>query len=784
MIKNKSTANKNSKSDFVNLAELVNLFLKNWKVFMISIFCFLGVGVLYLLIKNPVYSVDALILLREDDKKTSSLGSSPIAMLSGASDLGSLMGSKNVDNEVTVLNTRKIMKRSILDLNLHVVCKAREGLKNVNLYPDCPFNITVDPLRVDTMKYNIEFSIKPLENNQYKISGKYNGGKFESIVSQFPSIVKTPSIDVSIDRNINWGVVPGEKEKKIDVVIINPNVLTALLNKEMSVGATSKKTSVIRLAVQTDNVKLSQDLINRMIEIFNEYAIEDKNLIAERTYEFVEDRLGKITTELSSVERQAEKYKQDNNLTDISSEAKLFLEQMGEYERNRIETQIQLNMVQYIGEYVKNPENKEKLIPSIGIEDKGLLATIAKYNETLIERNNLERSSSSSNPALVLINSQLVSMRENIFANIGNISRSLEIMLRDIKNQDITTNSRIRAVPRQEREFLEIKRQQEVKQTIYSFLLQKREETELNLAATAPKAKIIDEPMPGIKTVAPKKLTTLAIMLFLGFVLPFIWFYIKKFLNTKIETKEEIESFTNVEVVGEICQVNNNERIVVKPHETNSAVELFRLLRANLMFTFEDASQKVILLTSSVPSEGKTFISINLALSFALTEKKVLLVGLDIRNPKLGDYIHLPKLKGVTNYLTDIELTPEELIQPSTIHPCLDIVQAGPIPPNPNELLLRKRLDELFASFRQQYDYIIVDTAPIGIVSDTLLLNRLVDVCLYVFRIGYADKSSISLLNSISESKKLKNLYVVVNGVDLKQQKSVYGKYGYKNSNP
>jgi len=774
---NKSIVNKQKSQDnSINLQELVSILVKNWKVFFVCAGMSLGIGILYLSTKSTIYSVDALILLKEDDGQ--SFGISPASVLSGASDLTSLMNSKNVDNEITVLNTRKIMKQCILDLNLHVVCETKNKLKTVNLYPNCPFDITVDNLKVDTLKQKLKFSINPLGNGQYKILGKCNKTKFESVISQFPDTIKTPSIDVFIDKKNTAGSEIEVKEKKINVKILNPNVLAVLRNQQMSIGTTNKKTSIIRLATATSNIKLSQDLIYRLIETFNEYAIEDKNLIARKTYEFVEERLEKITNELASVEKQAEKYKQDNNLTDISSEAKLFLGQTGEYEKRRTETLIQLNMIQYIGEYVKNSENKEKLIPSIGIEDKGLLTTITKYNETLLERNRLEKSSSGSNPALVLMNSQLASMRDNISANIGNISKSLEITLRDIKNQDVRTNSRIRAVPRQEREFLEIKRQQEVKQSIYSFLLQRREETDLNLAVNIPKAKIIDEPMPGIKAISPKKLTTLVMMLFLGMGIPFLWFYFKKFLNSKIENRDEIEGLVNAEIVGEICQINTNERIVVKPNETSTVVELFRLLRTNLMFTLENTSQKVILLTSSVSGEGKSFISINLALSLAHTEKKVLLVGLDIRSPKLGDYIHVPKIKGITNYLTEAELTHQELIQPSNVYPCLDVVQAGPIPPNPNELLLRKRLDELFVTFRQQYDYIIVDTAPVGVVSDTLLLNRLADVCLYVFRIGYADRNAISLLNSISESKKLKNIYAIVNGVDLKLKNSVYGKYG------
>ena len=764
-----------SKDELINLANLIKIFTKNWKWFALSLFLFLGAGALYLLMKNSVYEVDALVLLREDEKRSSS----PMAMMSGLSDLGNMMGSKNIDNEVVIFNTRRIMKKSILDLGYHVSMTVREGLRDVNPYPDYPFLVKVDSSQLDTMK-TISVEILPQKDGSYKIKGKSDKTKFKTVIDKFPAIIKTPGgVDVFIDQN---PLILIKEPTVVKLKIQNPNSLAIGLNKTVSSRSTSKKTTIVKLSTETENVKWAQDLLNQIIENFNKDAVDDKNLIASLTSKFVDERLELIKEELDDIELVGEKYKQDNRLTDISSEAKLFLEQMSESEKMRIETQIQLNMIEYIAEYVQSTENKNNLIPTIGIEDKGLIAVIVSYNEMLAERNRLESTSTESNPALQLLNAQLVSLRQNILGNIGNISQSMQIMLKDLKKQDQVANNRIKSIPRQEREFIEIMRQQEIKSTLYSFLLQKKEETNLNLASTTPKARIIDEPMPGLLPIAPKKMTIGLIFLLLGIAVPFVFFYLKKTLKTEIETKEELDILSKVEVIGEICKGDKNEKIVVKPHETSPSVELFRLLRTNVSFLQTSPSNKVIMLTSTVSGEGKTFVSINLALSFALTDKKVLVIGLDIRNPRLGDYLKMPSGKGVTNYLTDQELSISDIIQHSDIHPNLDIMQAGPIPPNPNELLMSSRLDKLFSEARKIYDYIIVDTAPVGMVSDTFLLNKFSDINLYVVRVGVAKKESIKYMNSISDNGKLKNLYAVANDIDLKEKNGGYG-YGYGSRN-
>ncbi len=776
-MENKEIRNQSDKNEeLINIADLIKIFTKNWKWFALSVFLFLSIGAYYVLSTNSKYLVDAKVLLREDEKKMSS--SSAVSMAANLSDLGSMMGSKNIDNEVEIFNTRRIMKRSVLDLNMYISMTMRVGLKKINPYPVLPYLVHVDSLQVDTIKRPISLTIKPQKDGTYKIKGKYYKTKFETIVQNFPANIKTPSIDVAIDKNPLYAITKKNQFKTVDITISNPNVVAISLKKEISAEATSKKTTIIALYTTTDNVRWSQDLLNKMIENFNKDAIEDKNLIATLTADFVKDRLIKIEEEIKMVEQEVQNYKQLNQFTDFASEIKINQGKLLEYEGKAVEAEIQLNMIKYIKEYIANPKNKDNLIPTIGIEDRGLVGIIVKYNELLAERNRLKNAATEINPGTQLVDAQLVSMRENILGNIDNISQSIQIMLDDVKRQDWLANSKIKSIPRQEREFVEIVRQQSIRNAVYTFLLQKREETNLNLASSAPKARIIDEPMPGLLPVAPKKKAIALMFLCLGVFVPFAFFYTKKLLKTELDSKEELEALSQVEIIGEICKSEKQEKIVVKPHETTSSVELFRLLRTNLTFVLRDNSQKVILLTSTVSGEGKTFISINLALSLALIEKKILVVGLDIRNPRLGDYLEAPTGKGITNFLIDSSLKTTDIIQQSKVNPYLDIVQAGPIPPNPNELLMSSRLDDLFADFRKMYDYIIVDTAPIGMVSDTFLLNRLADVNLYVVRIGHAHKDSVRYLNSIKRNGKLKNLYVIANDIDLKAKNGGYG-YGY-----
>jgi len=547
---NGKTAQKTiQKKDDFNLKELITLFTKNWKWFALSVFLCVSMGVGYILKKNPVFYVDASVLLKENNNKSGA--SSALSMLSGLPGIGSLGnmmgGSSNVENEVGIFNTRMMLKETINELGLNVVYTTKDGLRTVDMYPQIPYFITVDSEQVDTVRNTISLRIQPTKNNQYKISGRQKNKKFTIVVSEFPVVIKETTIDVKIDKNPAFDL---KEDQQVKISIVNPNVMTYLLGKTLSVKA-AKKTTIIHLGLETENVKKAKDLLNSIIANYNKEAENDKRLEVDLTAAFVEERLALITTELELAEKDVERFKKENNLTNIELDAKLFLAQMGETEAKRVETQIQINMIQYIEDYIQDEKNKNKMIPAVGLADQGLQAIILKYNELLIERNTLENTTSSTNPVLQTLNIQLVSMRQNILANIRNVRGGLNVMYQDLKNQDKLVNNRVRNIPRQEREYVEIARQKEIKQALYLFLLQKREEATMGLMSTTPKVKTIDVPMPNPTPIAPQKSKILAAMLLLGFACPFAFFYLKKRSKTGINSKEELEQTCKAEIIEE-----------------------------------------------------------------------------------------------------------------------------------------------------------------------------------------------------------------------------------------
>ena len=510
------------KQDDINWQELIQISLRNWKWFVVSVILCVAIGVGYILIKVPVFYVSAQVLLKDKDNKMASPALSMLANLGSFGGLSSMVKS-NLDNEVGIMNTRAITKEAIYDLGLHIICKTKDGLKTVDMYPNFPYLITVDPIQVDTISSPIRFKIIPKKNEQFVVKGKYKFEKFQTTITDFPAIIKTPSIDVKIDKN---QLVSLEKEDQVvNVTIQNPNVTTYKLRKLMEIKATSKKTTIISLGLEAGNIPKAQDLINQIIAIYNIKAANEQNEEIDYTAKFVNERLSETMLELDNIEKDVESYKLRNNLTDPKVDAKIFLEKTSEYEVKRLETQIQLNILKYLNDYIRDERNKDKLIPSMGIEDKGLLAVIVKYNELLTEKNSIESTSSTVNPSLSILNQQLSVMRQNILANFQNVEESLLVVLRDLDKQTNSLINRIKSMPRQEREYVELARQQEIYQTMYLFLLQKKEEAIFNLATITPKVKIIDPAMPDIKPVAPRKLRLLGMVGFLGICIPFVIIY-------------------------------------------------------------------------------------------------------------------------------------------------------------------------------------------------------------------------------------------------------------------
>jgi len=760
----------NNQEEVLNIRNIIFHYLSYWKWIVLSLLLCISFGTFYILRTNNQYEIKTSILVKEEDT-----GMSELAILD---ELGLTPGKNNIDNEVEVLKSADLMHNTINATKFNIVYSEQIGLRKVKLYNNSPISLTIKGINLDTIQDNIEFRISKIANS-YLIKSQYEDGVWEQKVSSLPTILKFPFANVLINLNNAFPFT----NKEIFVVIQNPEKVAVAISDAIKITPTSKKSSVICLSITGENIEIGKAFLNKLVEIYNLQTVEDKNQIAQNTGLFIDERLKSLSLELGSVEKDVEKFKTNNKITDISSEAKLFLDQTGTYEEKVKEVETQLNMIGYVENYINDDKNKDRLIPNLGITnegftkgitDEGLDKLIIKFNELTLDKERIQRTSTSENPTLNTLISQLSNMRSGIRSSIINIRKTLLIAKKDLDSEGNLTSTKIQQIPRIEREFIEIKRQQQIKETLYLFLLQKREETNLSLAATAPKAKIISHPRADIIQESPKKSIILLISFILGIIIPIIIVYIRDLFHTEIKNREELEKLSQAPVLGEIPKNKDNKQIVVGMNDTSSMTELFRSLRNDLTFILTEPDKKVITITSTVSGEGKTFIATNLACTFAMIDKKVLLVGLDIRNPSLATYIGLEKKQGLTSYLAmggDLE----KLIEKSPLSPNLDIIQAGIIPPNPNELLNKQALDNLFIELRKRYDYILIDTAPVGIISDTFLVNRISDITLYIAREGATNKNSIIYINDLFNNNRLTNIYVILNDTDIYKKR-----YGYK----
>lgn len=764
-MENITVSSNKTPNNTINLREVVLKHLRKWYWFVISIFCCFAFAYLYLSVATPTYEVQAKILLRQDN---STKGFSEMAILESMGMSGS---SKDVEDEIQVLTSKNIIQNVIEDLELETEYFEKKGLKFVENYPVTEVKLIVNKSFNRNLADLLELNLIP-DQNGYKVKFKTGEYDEEYYIKNLNESIKTP-IGVLAFKAINNKINTKSTYKIISYPIKN---ITENYSKSISVSSATKKSNAIVLSTITTNKEKAKTIINKLVELYNLDAVLDKNMIASSTKAFVDERLKLIKDELLNVELDVENYKKQNGLTNITSEAELFLRSSSEYRKKLAEIETQLNLVGYIESHVKDNKNQYSLIPAnLGISDGSLIELTRSYNLALLERMKLMRTTNNDNPVITQAEQQLKTLRSSIIASIGSVKDGLLISKKDVLGKDAQFNSKIKQVPTQERQFIEIKRQQEIKQELYLFLLQKREENALTLASTIPSAKTLDSAYASIAPIAPKRLYIYAIAFILSIVLPVLLIYIIDLMNDKISDRKELLKLVKVPYLGSIGINKEADRVVVREGKTTPIVEMFRMIRTNLQFMLGSKKSPVILITSSIGGEGKSFTAINLAMSFALTSKKVILIGLDIRKPMLGDYMHISKNKGASLFLSDSSYQLKDIIIPSGIHPFLNVIPAGPIPPNPAELLMSNRLEEMIAELKLEYDYIIVDSAPVGLVSDTYLLNRVIDNAVYVSRQNYTPKEVTNLINEIHDNNKLNNIGLILNGVD---EITAYG-YGY-----
>ena len=778
-----------SKEENIDVKELLFKYLIHWPWFVGTVVACLIAAWVYLYMSTPVYTISATVLIK-DDKKGGSAG-----MLSGLESLGldgMVSSSQNIDNEIEVLHSKTIVKEVVEDLGLYISYTDEDEFPSRNIYKTSPVQVSLTPQEADLLEEPmiVEMTLQPQGSMDVnvKIGDDEYQKHFEKLPAVFPTergtlaFFLTPDSVLSSKRTLEETTDSEKTTRNITATINKPLAVAKGYWKNMTIEPTSKTTSVAVISLKNSNVQRGKDFINKLLEMYNINTNNDKNEVAQKTAEFINERISIISKELGSTEKDLESFKRGAGITDLTSDAQIALTGSAEYEKKRVENQTQINLLQDLQKYMQN-EGYEVLPSNIGLQDVNLAAAINRYNDVLVERKRLLRTSTENNPTIINLDTSISAMKENVQVSLDRVLRGLYITKADLDREANRYSRRISEAPGQEREFVSIARQQEIKAGLYLMLLQKREENAITLAATANNAKIIDDAIADEAPVSPKGKMIYLIALVLGVGIPVGVIYLLELTKFKIEGRSDVEKLTSVPIVGDIPLTDEKQgAIAVFENQNNLMSETFRNIRTNLQFMLEN-DKKVILVTSTVSGEGKSFISANLAISLSLLGKKVVIVGLDIRKPGLNKVFNIPRKEiGITQYLANPEKNLMDLVQLSDVSKNLYILPGGTVPPNPTELLARDGLDKAIEILKKNFDYVILDTAPVGMVTDTLLIGRVADLSVYVCRADYTHKNEYTLINELAENNKLPSLCTVINGLDLKKRKYGYyygyGKYG------
>ena len=772
--------------------------LFNWKWIIASIIVCLCGAYIHLQKQTPVYRIQATVMINDEQK-----GSFQNQMQTLQQDFGIMSTTGGLDNELEVLRSKSVIKQAVLDLELYTRYSIDNGFfkPTSTLYGAYPIKVTLNGDDLERLNTAATFTITQPDETSCAISyHRYDKEKGE-IVEIKEEIKSLPcTLNTHIGRLVlTKGELPAlAPTKELIVTIIPPIVAAKSCLGALSIAPTSKTTSVANISYLDVNKRRGVDFVNQLIIAYNRENNNDKNFVALKTEEFIGRRLEKVAAELDEAEEQMAQYKRSAGLTNLSSDAQRVMQGSSEYEKQHAEIVTQMKLISFLHDYVNNPQNKLQPIPAnVGLTDQSLTALIERYNELVVERSNLLRTASESNPTVIEITAIADLMASTIKASIGTLQSSFEIRKKDFERQAKKYDSKLDNAPTQEKILAGYERQLEVKSGLYMMLLQKREENSIALAATADNAKIIDAALANDAPVSPNRRMIWLIALAIGTAFPIAIIYLLELFRYKIEGRNDLEKLTKLPVLGDVPVSNGTKNgthnIVVSENSNDLMAETFRGIRTNLQFILDSPDKKIIQFTSSTAGEGKTFVSSNLAVSMALLGKKVLLVGLDIRKPRLAEMFDLAdRRKGITLFLSGDANNKTglfEQIMPSGVNENLDILPAGIIPPNPAELLSRKNLDRAMDYLKEVYDYIILDTAPVGLVTDTLIISRVTDATVYICRADYTPKSNMELVNSLCKEGKLKNLSIVLNGIDMSKKKygyyygygkyGKYGRYGY-----
>lgn len=747
-----------------NLKEYISRYFRYWYLFPVFIVLALTGAFFYLQITQPVYSTKSTILIKEEKSIGGSQGDILTEM---SSEFG---GNKVVENELEILKSQTLMEQVIKELGLDISYTSKDGLRTVNLYKRSPITLTAEV--ITPLGLEEPLTIHMVDSTHFRFN---NEDKVFEVGQRF---------------NNAWGafvINRGNHSEYTDVKVHFSDVkaLAEAILGRLSITQPNIKSTVLELTYEDTDVQRSKDVLNKLLDVYVQASLNDKNTEASNTLKFIENRLGLITEELGDVEKNVETYKTNAGITDISSESKLFLENIKENDAQLNEVNTKLSILESVDNYIQNAGEGAVAPATYMIDDPVLVSLLTRFNELELQRERYARTTTSKNPLLETINTQLEGTRQSIRENVQNLKRGMAVTKRNLEGINSRFSAGLRAIPKKEREFVGIKRQQSIKEELYLYLLQKREETALGYAATVSDSRLIDAPVTTFQPIKPKRSFIWLGALAGGIAIPVLLINLLFMLNNTVQRREDIEKVTHSSILGEVGQMNTPvgapaEDNIIKMTSRTAVAEQFRALRTNLQY-LGDGSCRVLMFTSSIGGEGKSFVSVNLAASLAYSDKKVLLIGLDLRKPTLHERLSLPNKTGASNCLIG-QGNYEDYIQPTDVHPKFHVLTSGPIPPNPSELLSNGRLPVMLAELRKEYDYILIDSPPFGLVTDSALIAEHVDATLYIVRFNYTLLDHVKRIGELHKSRRFQNLSIIFNGVNYGIGYGYgygYGGYGY-----
>lgn len=757
------------KSDFIDIPALIQQYISKWWLFLLSIVFCVGAAFIYIRIHKQEFAVRANVLISQDDTDATSPAS-----MAGMSAFGSLFGNNGfVYDEIFIISSHSLYRDVAKDLSLGTTYYVKTGfLKNEFAFTNYPVAVTPAAGMLDTLSFGITFKLNVNKNGKATIEGKSRKKKFTKVKDvTLPYTLETP---FGLFTFAKTEFFPADKGVKETIVVQGYDSAAEELDLNVSSEIASKRSNVVEMAINTPYPVYGKAVLNKIIDLYNKRSIRQKNDQNTLSAQFIDARLAILSKDLNDIESQIQSYKQDRGIINLELEATKQFKKQTELENNLLTLRTQQEIISMASEFISNPENAYSLVP-FSLNSESAPSALETYTALLLERQDMLTSARPDNVALKLLDEKIASLRKNIQTSFTKELENLNIQIRDIEKTLASTTAKLDKAPAREREYINLQRQQELKNTLYMFLLQRREEVSMVLANAFPKGIVVDEAFTLSEPLGFGKKAILLLAFIFALILPPLYLFLRKVITNHIEQRSDVEKATDIPLLGEMCEDHSGEKLIVTEGNTSSAAELFRLMRSNLLFILNDNNDRVVLLTSSSPGEGKSFISVNMAASLAVLGKKVLLIGMDIRKPVLSKYLGISPRFGLTQYLSSSDIKLEQLITPLPAAQNLDVIVAGPVPPNPAELLASTKVDEMFAVLRTQYDYIIVDTAPIGQVSDTFTLNRIADATIFVCRVNRTKASVFNELNEIYSQKRLKKLSIVVNGTSARKN------YGYGN---